>query len=961
MNSYGVTAGWPDTISFGRNLLLLFLLLVSCVPAQGQHVKGLHHLPGSIVYDIIQDADHLIWMATDAGLVRYDGLTYETFTVSDGLPSNEILNLGLDSEGRIWIMTFSGVPSYFFNETIYTPVNCSILKQLQGESMHTAFFSQGNDVWIAAEDYTLFRVRNMEEVERYNFNNQMGDPPRLLFADSDGQLIMVGRSGIYRLSGSGYAELLRAGNCRPGHIFKDKDEFYIPCDQNWVSFSSGEIFEYDGRTHFHPDPAAYPFTALRTNDGTYVLGSDRGLVFYHPADNEIFEPGKQLSGRFITRLLNDAEGNVWASTLGEGVFLFPAGSWFAQTYRSRDLGINSFTEVAFDFEDNLYAGTTDSRLLRIRPESDSFDLESGSIGVIGSWGGKLIASTHDGIYIDLSGMEESAGKRKISLSVPKSMQEISPDTLLVSSVAGAVLIIRDHVSNSYRTESIYSSRLTSVIHMPGRGYIGGTTRGLYIIKNQKKELLDPKLASAHITRLVLLSSGDAIAATNGSGIWRISENGVKRLFEQDPRLFTVRDVVPGDGELLWLATPYGTMQLDLERGMLQTVGEGNVLRVAVNGDKLAYITSAELTVRRLGPEFSVPASLRMRNPRMFADDLRISIAENVKLPWTTRTIGFELQAPYYRNPSLLQFRYKLQPGDNQWQISQGPGLVFRDLKPGSYNLMIEAFLADESAVSNQASMAFTIRTPFWQQFWFYLMIALGAAVVSTAAYRFHIAGIRVGEQERMALQKRAAELENQALCAMMNPHFIFNVLNSVRAYMADNKTEMADDYLQRFSRLIRLQLEDSYRNSTTLETELSRLNDYIQLEKLRLNVALHYRTELSPEVEEEMADIEIPSMLIQPFIENAVWHGIQPAGRAGVIVTEISFESDNQLRVRVTDNGTGIGEEKVGKDTMHQSLALKLTAQRLSLLEKTSGFPAYYRIGPGSEGGTEVVLVIPLG
>jgi len=204
------------------------------------------------------------------------------------------------------------------------------------------------------------------------------------------------------------------------------------------------------------------------------------------------------------------------------------------------------------------------------------------------------------------------------------------------------------------------------------------------------------------------------------------------------------------------------------------------------------------------------------------------------------------------------------------------------------------------------------------------------------------------ENKHVELQKRSAELEMQALRAQMNPHFIFNCLSSINRFIFKNDNKLASDYLTRFSRLIRMVLMNSSRKLIALEDELEMLRLYLDLERLRFKDAFDYSITTTNIV--DAGAIFIPPLLLQPFCENAVWHGLmhkESKGHLNIIISEVINEEEKVLHCVIEDDGVGrekAAEMKSKSAESEKSMGLKITTERLALLNKENNFNTFYKI-----------------
>jgi sensor histidine kinase YesM len=221
------------------------------------------------------------------------------------------------------------------------------------------------------------------------------------------------------------------------------------------------------------------------------------------------------------------------------------------------------------------------------------------------------------------------------------------------------------------------------------------------------------------------------------------------------------------------------------------------------------------------------------------------------------------------------------------------------------------------------------------------------------------------EKKQADLQRQTVELEMQALRAQMNPHFIFNCLSSINRIIMKNDSQSASDYLTRFSRLMRMVLINSQRSMIPLEDELQMLRLYLDMERLRFKDSFNYSIIFTNTIDE--GAVFVPPLLLQPFCENAIWHGLIQKDGQGLLTVELSVQ-DNILNCIITDNGIGrekAQERKSKTAEKEKSMGLKITTERLALLNRERGLHTFYEIEDlkdeyGRAAGTKVVLKISI-
>lgn len=215
-------------------------------------------------------------------------------------------------------------------------------------------------------------------------------------------------------------------------------------------------------------------------------------------------------------------------------------------------------------------------------------------------------------------------------------------------------------------------------------------------------------------------------------------------------------------------------------------------------------------------------------------------------------------------------------------------------------------------------------------------------------------------------EQRLLQMETSALRAQMNPHFIFNCLNSIKLYTLENDSVSAADYLTRFSRLIRLVLENSAAEKVPLQTELDTLQLYADMEAMRFKNKFSFSIRVHPNVDVEF--IDIPPMLLQPYVENAIWHGLMHKGEHGSVEVIVNMHAPQLLQVEIIDDGIGrarAAEYKTKSATQKKSFGMKMNAERIALINQQSRNTLFVQVedlvaANGDAAGTRVSVLIPV-
>ncbi len=301
--------------------------------------------------------------------------------------------------------------------------------------------------------------------------------------------------------------------------------------------------------------------------------------------------------------------------------------------------------------------------------------------------------------------------------------------------------------------------------------------------------------------------------------------------------------------------------------------------------------------------------------------------------------------------------YRMKQIDENWTRSKYNQVQYTTLAPGEYTFELMTQHLDAQPSDFIKTISITILPPFYATWWFRTTWILAALGLVYGIYRFQIRRIKTVN----SLREKAVKHQQQALTAQMNPHFIFNSMNSVQQFWLENKQELAMSFMGNFGKLIRRVMEHSAYEYISLQEEIDTLTIYLNLEQGRLEGHFDYVIDVDPSVDPQEA--EIPPLLIQPYVENAIWHGIRPLESGGLISIQFSKNARQGILCVIKDNG--VGRSKSSNPTAeHQSRGMQKTASRLEILSQRSKEPFSLEIidlvdQPGAESGTEVRFSIP--
>ncbi|MDX1407002.1 MAG: histidine kinase, partial [Saprospiraceae bacterium] len=367
--------------------------------------------------------------------------------------------------------------------------------------------------------------------------------------------------------------------------------------------------------------------------------------------------------------------------------------------------------------------------------------------------------------------------------------------------------------------------------------------------------------------------------------------------------------------------------------------------------------------------------LNKRPPQVYFTDFSVNGVRESELISGNPHAGYTLAYPLnsfmvsyaavgFTLPERQQYAYQLEGVDDQFNlVGTRQFTSYNNLDPGRYLLRVKA--ANSMGYWNEqgAVLPIYIKPAFWQTLGFRIGLGLVLAGLLYGGYRYRIAQVRRESRLVMEFNQKLASAESQALRAQMNPHFIFNALNSIKLYMMDRDPREASGYLDDFARLVRLVLQNSKETLISLEKELEALELYIQMEKLRFEKEFTHHIEVDPDLDASF--FEVPPLLLQPYVENAIWHGFMALDHPGTLTIRAHIHND-RLQIDIIDNGIGrvrAAELKQARPAYKKSMGMQITAERMELHKTLSGKQITVQIhdlvdAEGKAAGTHVQIEV---
>jgi hypothetical protein len=479
-------------------------------------------------------------------------------------------------------------------------------------------------------------------------------------------------------------------------------------------------------------------------------------------------------------------------------------------------------------------------------------------------------------------------------------------------------------------------------------WLASEKKGLFIIDPQTLQVKNYAMSN-----LVQYNKGyiqDITGDSQGNLFLLISNRGLITINSRQmiPKLYSITDGLISDlvkygcvdHGIYWFSTESGLMAFDYESERFYSFEkeqDGKLFNYRLFTDNKGNIS------QNLYPN----QIITMDRKSILAEKTIANIyLKEIKLSGKIIPIDSLLSVPYHQNNVVLLFgnmgsselsnkEFQYCINDQSWQALENSTIHLFNLMPGTYRIKVtNKYDKDKVFLST-----IEVIPPWWKTTYFYVALLSFILISGYIAYTLRISSVREEEQEKNVLKQRIAEIEMTALRAQMNPHFIFNCLNSINRFILVNDTDAASEYLTKFSRLIRMILDGSRENFTTLEQELEALKLYIEMESMRFLASFEWRIDIAPNVSKET--IMIPPLLLQPYVENAIWHGLMqsPSSHAKKLNIQI-HQNEDVVMIVIEDNGIGRQKAKEIKSKdgiVHKSHGIALTTERLKLMEKMLG------------------------
>ncbi|MBK9106831.1 MAG: histidine kinase [Saprospiraceae bacterium] len=918
-------------------------------------------IPSNDVFCIIEDEHLNIWVGTRSGLVRFDevqhdftrfyndtiGNTYEIYS------RNRIIDMVSDRSGNLWLATLAGLYQFSLTGKHFTPflLNPKQTKSRTANQSKYLCIDQCGTIWINyyesglyrfdvySKKYTkvIFSDENMNQAA-LRMNSIICDSKNniwiassfngLIYRDSKLNVWKHYQHDVFNSKSLAENKLISLYEDRSGMIWvgtASKGVDRIPeVRENFMNFmlQPGKLHSLceNDISCFHED-----------KNHNLWMGSKSGLMFYNRALNTFkcykhdIKNSNSLTDNCIYSIDIDSMDNLWIATEnGLNYFEPDLNRWTRYPYQEENVnGIASRLVLDVRIRKNGEVWLATAELVcRFVPKSGTFENRHNT---------PAIENLHHAFYATLF--------------------EDRQQSMWVSTTKSGFFKLDDQFNliSSYRKSGGFHANTVHQFEEDSSGTLWmASDMGVYYKKSGEETVR--KLKS---TNAVLNGDIKSIVLDEDGKFWVGTLSGLVHFtLDQNMNILSLRIFTDKDGLQSKAFNTFAGIRL----------ASGELCFGGINGFNI--FNPSTIRYNSFLPPIKF-ASFKLQNRDTPVADF-IGNGTSLNLNYDQNDFSFEMTALNYNNPAKNQFGYQLIGYDKKINYNAGNRMgQYSNVPPGNYQLKILGSNNDGMWNAEGAILNLTIHPPYWKTIWFRIFIVLLIGLSGSVLYSQKIKTIQKQEKEKAEVEKKIAEAKSIALRAQMNPHFIFNSMNSIQHLISESAKEDAHKYLSKFSKLMRLVLENSSKTHITIASETEMLKLYLEMESLRFANKFTYHIQIGDDM--DLAEAEIPSMLLHPFVENAVIHGLLNKLEPGHLNISINRQS-GQLICIIEDNGIGraaAGEIKKRKVNAHHSLGLQVTEDRIKMMETITNKKAQIKIEDlknedGIPAGTRVVIEMPV-
>lgn len=966
------------------------------------------------------DSKGFLWVITQNGLSRFDGYQFRNFqhilNDSTSLPFNELSDIAIDDQDRIWLVSQKGLCFYNPRNMVFTTV--------ARKAISICYDRNSQKIWMANTDGLQFVQLSDLTIHKIAWKTSFPNTPQYLNIDSKGRLwISISRGGYYwydTKSGdeknivsedwtrnvlednnnqiwictwsNGFQKFNEAKQSAADEIYRlprvtGSDLIYQDATQSipltgpdiiWVAMHTSGVALFDKKQNkftdwIQYDPAAKSGIASDFNSSIYTdpngiiwICSWKGLTKINKKEQQFQSAELKMLQSYdynlLTSVIDDPYNPrfMWVGVNGGGLCYYDKTKGEpVQWFYHNEPGADNQKNYPWRW---LIPGVTDLKNRIWYP----------------TYGGLLLADRGKVTTVPVNYGSPDIYPRKTILS--------DDGNILICAGSGLIHFNTENRQYQYYPVNEPSvKRVYDIIRQDADHFVCATDMGLFFY-NPATHVFKPiritatnKASGEFVSFNNLIMAGRFCMAGSPSGLLQIDLSaGTSEIIGQAEEIFKLEPntMIADQQGNCWIYTLHALYRYNPVKKEFRRFTSSDGLYDNSSDPVMMFRYKDDIYIgHRMAYTRFDPSQVDVNNnlvkPQITGisvnnQELKLATEEFSKQPlqlsYTANNFRISFAGIDYTNSEKITFAHKLEGFDRDWvQDGTNRFVSYANLKGGHYVFKLKA--CNSSGIWNEKEtvLRIYITPPFWQRWWFWPGIAILFIAGVTWIARKRIERVKEKEKQKTAVNKMMAELETKLLRSQMNPHFIFNSLNSIQKYIWENKEEDAAEYLAKFAKLMRAILENSRMELISLKDEINTMKLYVELEHRRSNGQFDYLIQLDDNLSPETTGI--PPLLMQPFIENAIWHGLNKKGSKGHLRIAVEKQG-NHLICSIDDDGVGRSPQPDSGIREKKSLGIDITQQRINRLAETTGQETELTITDKKENGipsgTLVTILIPL-
>lgn len=961
-----------------KSILFFVLFFVPIVNAQEPFIRKisfLEGLPSDVIYDMYVSKKGLLYLGTDKGLVSYDGVHFTLYLFDENL-SNSINSIQEDENGLIYCKNFSNQIYYLHNEQLNLDKDFD--KLITKKKLSVVEFSVlgKNKVLLTPNEFYSFTNHKPLLIYQSEMLLDKNDFMHLAYNTSNASYYISSIQNILIFKNNKLTEKIKSSsNHKILEIHQGKICLSTKSVANEI-IAFGKVISTKNlvNTSLNKLSSCESELWICTNDGIFEVNTTTSKI----------ENG-YLQGKRISDIVKDKEGNRWVSTLDNGLFFLP-------NLKLKNLAIKeiedqkkpNFSRVKIAKNGHFFVATSTgcifefdengNQLLKYQSENkteiefitffNNLIITSAGVFKIGNakpitnekiYLGKEVAVDNYGNFVMASSSYAGllANDLKSKLVIPKNYNKY---TLRKFGLTASFLCFRER-----RARTVFFDKISNIY------YVAYNDDLYYYDKKGNQNIIklpngEPIIAS----KIIQNNDGNLWIATTQKGIIQLKKQKVVTHLTSKNKLTSNNcRRIEIDNQTLWILNDKGIETYNFNTNEVKNASTNLCMKgITINdfiikNNTIAFITNEGVfyTNKSIVTNDYVP---QFEFTNFWINNRKVSFENDLVLDYKQNNIQIDFRTIHYKSLGDYTYEYRFKNQDDKWYTltSDASNVKFVSLKSGNYVFQIRVKYGNLKTEIKE--LHFEIKKPFWLQWWF---VALEILAIVFLVYWVNKRAV-LRTKKRQEVKEQLALSQLTALRSQMNPHFMFNVLNSVQGLIYSNQKSKASEYLGKFSDLMRKILEASDKKDITVEKEFELLDMYVSLEKSRFENDFEYKINLPTTL--DLSQYVIPSMIIQPFVENAIKHGLMH--KKGLKELTISGEiQNNYWRFIIDDNGVGRAKaEQINKSFKgHKSFATNAIGSRISLINKISSSKIEIAIEDKMSNtyeplGTKITIMIPV-